>query len=150
MFHKNRRTSPKVFCKNDVFKGFTKFRRKHLCQRLVLKNWKNSTLQAYQKDTPAYVLFCEFLRTPILNNFCEGLHTNLFYENKPPAQREKKDNNWSICQVWCWKYLCLLKQIWFRSSLTFLRDLHWPIKFQILCDRTINSSYIYTPKHQTN
>ena len=36
MFHKYRSSRPKVFSKNDVFKGFTKFTRKHLWQSLVL------------------------------------------------------------------------------------------------------------------
>ena len=34
-----------------------------------------------------------------------------------------------------------------RSSLWC--DLHWPIKFQDFCDRTMNSPYIYTPKCRT-
>ena len=36
-----------------------------------------------------------------------------------------------------------------HSHPSFSRHLYCPIKFQIFCDRTIISPYIYTPKHQT-
>ena len=43
----------------------------------------------------------------------------------------------------------LLKWIWFTIALSLSRDLHWPIKFQDFCHRTINSRYIYAPKYRT-
>ena len=60
-----------------------------------------------------------------------------------------KYSSWSIYQLSC----CYTSEyaqtnlIYRRPS--FSRDLYWPIKFQIFCDQTINSPYIYAPKHQT-
>ena len=45
MFHKYRSTRPKVFCKNDVSKGFTKVTIEHLRRSLVLKKQR-----AYRKS----------------------------------------------------------------------------------------------------
>ena len=38
MFNKYRSRSPKVVCKNGVLDSFAKFRRKHVCRNLLLKN----------------------------------------------------------------------------------------------------------------
>ena len=119
MFHKYRSSCPKVFCKIDFVKDFTKFARKHLCRSLVLK--KQRTTGNY-KENPTQVFSCEFLRTLILKNFCKWLLSDLFYENKPPApkgwERITAEVFVSFGIVWLrfWycctsKYLCLLKQI---------------------------------------
>ena len=57
MFHKYRRSSLKVFCKNVVLDSFTKFTRKYLCQSLSLKS---SRLQDNEKANPKEVFSCEF------------------------------------------------------------------------------------------
>ena len=92
------------------------------------------------------VSFTKFFITTILKNFGEWLLTNLFCENKPPCPKEiRKDNMYLSALV------LLYQQIFvFPGSLVFPRDLHWPIKFQILSDQTINSPYVYSRKHWTN
>ena len=72
-------------CSVKIFKGFTKFTKKYLCRSLVFK--KQPPIN--YSDTG---VSCEFLRTPTLMNFCEWLLTNMFYENKPPPSKGKKDN----------------------------------------------------------
>ena len=66
------------------FKGFTKFTRKYLSLSLI---FKKQCGEAYLKETPTHLFSCEFLRTPILNNICEWLLTNLLYKNKPPISK---------------------------------------------------------------
>ena len=48
----------------------------------------------------------------------------------------------------CSKENRLLKRIWFTTTLRF-HVTCWPIKFQIFCNRTINSRYIHALRHQT-
>ena len=45
MFHKYGSTWPEMFCKNYVFKSFTKISRKHLCWSLVLRKNAPDTLK---------------------------------------------------------------------------------------------------------
>ena len=78
------------------------------------------------------------------------------HENKQPAPTGiRKDNSWSICQLSVAVPANMLKQeslaqtnlVYNRPSLS--RDLHWRIKSQGFCDRTINSPYTYAPKYRT-
>ena len=69
-------------------------------------------------------------------------------ENKSPAPTREK-NSWSICQLSCCYTSKYAQTNLIYQRPLFSRDLYWPIKFQIFCDRTINSPYIYAPKHQT-
>ena len=92
------------------------------------------------------VIFTKFFRTPILKNFYEWLLTNLFYQKKATCPKKIRKDNMNLSAL-----VLLYQQIFvFSSSLTFPRDLQWPIKLQILSDRNINSSYVYAPKHWTN
>ena len=77
-------------------------------------------------------------------------YNNLFRENKPPAPtRIRKDNRWSICQLsCCYTSEYVQKNVIYQRP-SFSRDLCRPIKFQVFCDQTINSPYIYAPKHQS-
>ena len=97
MFHKYRSSCPKVFCKIDFVKDFTKFARKHLCRSLVLK--KQRTTGNY-KENPTQVFSCEFLRTLILKNFCKWLLSDVLWKQTTCPKRIRKDNSWSICQLW--------------------------------------------------
>ena len=136
-----------MFCKNDVFKGFTKFIRKHLCWRLVLNKQRAGGLLKRYFSIDAFLWVFNTYWTPIYTYLliCFMKINNLPQKGNKRIGviiTQRGNNSWSICQLWCCKYLCLLKQIWFRSSLTFLRELYSPIKFEILCDQTINSSCV--------
>ena len=75
-FHKDRSSRPKLFCKNVVFKKFTKFTIKQLFWSLVLKKPSRSWV-INKRPLHRYfpVSFTKFLRTPILKNFCEWMLT---------------------------------------------------------------------------
>ena len=91
--------------------------------------------------------FTKFFRKLILKNFYEWLLTNLFYEKKPTCPKKIRKGNMSALSA----LVLLYQRIFvFPSSRTLPRNLHWPIKLQILSDRTINSPYVYAPKHWTN
>ena len=101
--------------------------------------WKNSAPQPDWKEIPTLVFSCEILRAPILKNFRGCMLTNLFYENEPLAPRAQEKITAEVfvsltivwLRLWCYctsKYLFLLKQIRFPSSLTFLRPSHtWSV-----------------------
>ena len=75
-FHKDRSSRPKLFCKNVVFKKFTKFTIKQLCQSLVLKKAAfHGVINERLLHRYFPMSFTRFLRTPILKNFCEWLLT---------------------------------------------------------------------------
>ena len=140
MFHIGRNSRPKLFCKNFVFKRFTQF---------TIKNKSTVSDSRFQKAARSRVISERLLRryfvlTPILKNLCEWLLT--VWKKTTHPKEIRKDNM---------KYLSALVLLYqrifvFYSSLTFPRDLYWPIKFQILSDQTINSPYIYAPKHWTS
>ena len=70
-FHKDRSSRPKLFCKNVIFKKFTKFTIKQLCRCLVLK--KAACCKVINKrllHRCFSVSFTKFLRTPAFKNFC--------------------------------------------------------------------------------
>ena len=76
--------------------------------------------------------------------------------NKPPALTGiRKYNSWSISQLSFAVPADMLKRESFTQTNlvyngpTLSRDLHLPIRFQVFCDRTINSVYIYVPKYRT-
>ena len=75
-FHRDRISRPKLFCKNVVFKKFTKFTIKQLCQSVVLKKAARRRV-INEKLLHRYfpVGFTKFLRTRTLKNFCEWLLT---------------------------------------------------------------------------
>ena len=92
--------------------------------------------------------FTKFLKAPVLKNSVNGC---LLFENKPPAPRRSE----KITSIDNMKYLSALVLLYqrifvFYSSLTFTRDLYWPITFQILSNETINSPYFCAPKHWTS
>ena len=131
----------------DVFKGFTKLK-KSTC--IGISFWENSAPQLIQK-----ILWHWYFLVSFSEHFFWELLRMAFYwsglQKQTTCSKEiRKDNSSSICQPWnsitmalllCTsKYLLLLKEIWFPRSLTFPHDLYWWIKFQILCDQTINSS----------
>ena len=75
-FHKDLSSRPKLFCKNLVFKKFTKFTIKQLFRSLVLKKPSRRWV-INERPLHRYfpVSFTKFLRTPIFKNFCEWMLT---------------------------------------------------------------------------
>ena len=140
MFHIGRNSRPKLFCKNFVFKRFTQF---------TIKNKSTVSDSRFQKAARSRVISERLLRryfglTPILKNLCEWLLT--VWKKTTHPKEIRKDNM---------KYLSALVLLYqrifvFYSSLTFTRDLYWPITFQILSNETINSPYFCAPKHWTS
>ena len=55
MFRKYKSSRPKVFCKSDVFKGFTNFTRKDLCGSLVLKKQQVTGRLKRDPDTGVFL-----------------------------------------------------------------------------------------------
>ena len=54
-----RSSRPEVFCKKGVFKNFTKFTGKNLCQSFFF-NKVNFSIKFIKKESLAQVFFCEF------------------------------------------------------------------------------------------
>ena len=75
-FHKDKSTRPKQFCKNVVFKKFTKFTIKQLCRSLVSKKERRRTM-IKERLLHWYfpVSFTKILRTPSLKSICEWMIT---------------------------------------------------------------------------
>ena len=55
MFLKYTSSRPKMICKNDVFKGFTKFTRKYLCRSLIFKKQCGVGLFKTDSNTGVFV-----------------------------------------------------------------------------------------------
>ena len=100
-FHKDRRSRPKLFCKNIVFKKFTKLTIKQLCRCLVLK--KETRLRVInERLLHRYfsVSFTKLLRIPIdtylhlLTPIDTFLRTSIFFTNHKLLQLTA---NTSIC-----------------------------------------------------
>ena len=87
-FHKDRSSRPKLFCKNVVFKKFTKFTIKQLCRSLVLKKETRLTV-INERLLHRYfsVSFTKLLRIPIdtylhlLTPIDTFLRTSIFFTN---------------------------------------------------------------------
>ena len=75
-FHKDRSSRLRLFCKNVVFKKFTKFTIKQLCRSLVSKKERRRTM-IKERLLHWYfpVSFTKILRTPSLKSICEWLIT---------------------------------------------------------------------------
>ena len=144
MFHKYRSSRAKVFCKTDAFKSFAKSTRKHLCRNLKRK-WGAVWLKETQTLVIA-VSFALLLRTSILKKFCEWVLTIIicFMKINNLSHKNKKRHQWifvlaqtnlilfSRFIALCFHVICID-----QSNFKF-------------CSQTINSPYLYEPKHPPN
>ena len=69
-FHQDRSSHPKLFCKNRVFKNFTKFTTNELCWGLILKKAVHCRVLTRDSCT---VIFCEFYKISKNTYFKEPL-----------------------------------------------------------------------------
>ena len=103
--------------------------------------WKNSRPQADWKgsDTGVFLWVLQNFQKHLFRRkaSCEWLLINVFYENKPPAPKRSDKITAEIFVSF--GVVVHQRTFVFPSSLTIPRDLCWPIKFQVLCDQTINS-----------
>ena len=98
MFHKYRSSCPKVFCKIDFVKDFTKFARKHLCRSLVLK--KTAHHGKLQRESNTGVFLWVFKNTYFEELLQMAAFWSVLWKQTTCPKRIRKDNSWSICQLW--------------------------------------------------
>ena len=135
---RNRSSRPKVFCKKDVLKNFTKFTGKHFCQSLFF-NKAAGKKRLRRMCFP--VNFVRFLRTPFLQNNSGGL---LLTKDLPSISLISNE------QLLCYQYLYMLHHHSFLVPRNILITLwKWWIATWMLVQEKKNY-VIYFNRHKEN